>query len=101
MASGFENEIIEKGIPLADPVTTEGAAGKRSGFCFTCFLKYNREYSFCNLFDDRYLDRFEYDMNDCVTIEYIGYTISSDVIGDIKATMSLNVRSKSIIYTAT
>lgn len=49
MASGFENEIIEKGIPLAVPVRNEVAAGKRSDFGFTCFLKYEREYSFCNL----------------------------------------------------
>ena len=49
MASGFENEIIEKKIPLAGPVRKKGAAGKRSDFGFTCFLKYEREYSFCNL----------------------------------------------------
>lgn len=49
MASGFENEIIEKRMPLADPVRKEGATGKRSDFGFTCFLKYEREYSFCNL----------------------------------------------------
>lgn len=49
MASGFENEIIEKRIPLAGPVRKEGASGKRSDFGFTCFLKREREYSFCNL----------------------------------------------------
>ena len=48
-AGGFENEIIEKRISLAVPVRKEVAAGKRSDFGFTCFLKYEREYSFCNL----------------------------------------------------
>ena len=43
MASVFENEIIEKRIPLAGPVRKKGAAGKRSDFGFTCFLKYERE----------------------------------------------------------
>lgn len=48
-ASGFENEIIEKRISLAVPVRKEVVDGKRSDFGFTCFLKYDREYSFCNL----------------------------------------------------
>lgn len=39
MASGFENEIIKKRIPLAVPVRKEGVAGKRSDFGFTCFFE--------------------------------------------------------------
>lgn len=40
-----------------------------------------------NLFDDRHLDRFWYDGKGCVKIDYKGYTVSFDVIGDVQATI--------------
>lgn len=40
-----------------------------------------------SLFDDRHLDRFWYDGKGCIKIDYKGYTVSFDVIGDVQATI--------------